>query len=72
VADKDCPAGTMYMMNCKYLRLRYSPAAHFRNTPWHRAHGFVGKKQEILWSGNLTLSNARRIGKITDLDESGY
>lgn len=72
VADKDCPAGTMLFLNLDYLKLRYSPIANFSMTRVHQADAMVAFKQEILWSGNLTCSNCRRQGKITDLDESQY
>ncbi|QNB45844.1 phage major capsid protein [Thermanaerosceptrum fracticalcis] len=72
VADKDCTAGTMFFLNTKYLKLRYSPIANFKATPVRPADTYIGIKQEILWSGNLTCSNRRRQGKITDIDETGY
>ena len=72
VNDKDCPAGTMYYLNLKYLKLRYSPIANFSTTRIHQADNMVAFKQEILWSGNLTCSNCSRQGKILDLDESQY
>jgi len=74
VADKDAPAGTIMVLNTKYLKLRYSPAANFRTTKWRRESGahFIGQIQEILWSGNLTCSNCSKQGKLTDLDEAGY
>ncbi|MDH7479706.1 MAG: phage major capsid protein [Syntrophomonadaceae bacterium] len=72
VADKDCPAGTMFFLNLDYLKLRYSPIANFAMTRVHQGDDMVAFKQEILWSGNLTCSNCRRQGKITDLDESQY
>lgn len=74
VNDKEATASTMEMLNTKYLKLRYSPAANFRPTKWRRAPGtqFIGQMQEILWSGNITCSNAMMQGKLTDLDETGY
>lgn len=72
VADMDCPAGKMYFLNLQYVKLRYGPIANFSTTKIHQADAQVAFKQEILWSGNLTCSNCRRQGVITDLDETQY
>lgn len=72
VADKDCTAGTILLLNLNYLKLRYSPIANFAVTKVHQSDNQVAFKQEILWSGNLTCGNRRKQGKITDLDESQY
>lgn len=60
-----------YFLNTKYLNLRYHPQANFTSTKWRPDDSRLAKKQEILWSGNLTCSNCRREALLTDIDVAG-
>ncbi len=72
VADGDVPAGYWYMLNTKYMKLRYHPKAHFTTRPWRPDDTRIAKKMEILWTGNLTVSNCRRLAVIKDIDVSAW
>lgn len=60
-----------YFLNPKYMNLRYHSAANFTPTKWRPDDTRIAKKQEILWTGNLTCSNSRRIGVLEDIDVAG-
>lgn len=60
-----------YFINPKYMNLRYHSAANFAPTKWRPDDTRIAKKQEILWTGNLTCSNSRRLGVLDDIDTAG-
>lgn len=67
IADPNCAEGVMYFINTKYLNWRVHKDANFAVTPFHTDDTRLAKKQEILLSGNLTINNCRRFGKLTDI-----
>lgn len=76
IMDRNMPAQAagitrMYFLNPKYMNLRYHSAANFTPTKWRPDDTRIAKKQEILWTGNLTCSNSRRIGVLEDIDTVG-
>ncbi len=72
VSDGDVPAGYWYMLNTKYIKLRYHPKANFTTRPWRPDDTRIAKKMEILWSGNVTISNCKRHALIKDIDVSAW
>lgn len=68
--DYQCPSGHMYFLNTDYLFLRYNPAANF----WFDEFETDGmdKKSKLVWAGNLTCSECRKQGLISNIDEAGY
>lgn len=67
VADPNCPEGIMYFINEKYLKWRVHSKADFASTDWRPDDTRLAKKQEILLTGNLTLNNSRKFGKLVDI-----
>lgn len=72
VEDPYCPAGTMYFLNLRYLNLWTDSGTNFFVTKSRQADNMIAYKREILWSGNLTCSNCKRQGVITDIDVSDW
>lgn len=62
--------GIMYFINTRYVKLRPHKRANFTVTPMRQADNQIAFKQEILWTGNLTLNHARRQAVIKDIDIS--
>jgi hypothetical protein len=67
MADPNCPEGIMYFLNSKYLNWRVHSGANFKVTPFHTDDSRLAKKQEILLTGNLTINNCRKFGKLVDI-----
>ena len=67
MADPNCPEGIMYFLNSKYINWRVHKDANFKVTPFHTDDTRLAKKQEILLTGNLTINNCRKFGKLTDI-----
>lgn len=59
--------GIMYFINMKYVKLRPHKQANFTVTPMRQADSQIAFKQEILWTGNLTMNQARRHAVIKDI-----
>lgn len=72
VPDKACPAGHMFFLNTKYLKLYTLKGWDMAHTPWREAEGKVALIMEILWGGNLVCNQPRRQAVIKDLDETNY
>lgn len=64
--------GIMYFINTKYVKLRPHKRANFSVTPMRQADNQIAFKQEILWTGNLTMNQARRHAVLKDIDISAY
>lgn len=67
MADPNCPEGCIYFLNSKYMNWRVHKDANFKVTPFHTDDTRLAKKQEILLTGNLTINNCRKFGKLTDI-----
>ena len=67
IADPNCPEGIMYFLNTKYLNWRVHKDANFKVTPFHTDDTRLAKKQEILLTGNMTINNCRKFGKLVDI-----
>lgn len=67
MADPNCPEGTIWFLNSKYLNWRVHKDANFKVTPFRNDDTRLAKKQEILLTGNLTINNCRKFGKLVDI-----
>lgn len=67
LADPNCPEGSMFFLNSKYMNWRVHKDANFKATPFHTDDTRLAKKQEILLTGNLTINNCRKFGKLVDI-----
>lgn len=66
VFDRDCDAGFFYLLNVKYLKLKVHTGTWFKNTPFVKPHGQDARYAQIICAGNLTMSNAKRQGVLTN------
>lgn len=64
--DVHCPAGNMNFLNTKYLRLVGHKDVWFRPTPFIRPEDVDAKYANILLYGELTISNRKRQGVLTN------
>jgi len=67
VVDDKCPDGHMYMMNTEFLSLYYHPDANFKFTGFKVPTNQDGRVGQILFSGQLAISNRRMFYKWTGL-----
>lgn len=63
--DANVPAGVVYMLNSKYLKLVGHSNRWFTPTPFVRPNDRDARYSQILCYGNLTVSNRARQGKLT-------
>lgn len=67
IADPNCAEGSIYFLNSKYMKFRVHKQANFATTKFRSDDTRIARKQEILLTGNLTINNCRRFGKLTDI-----
>jgi len=60
-----------YFLNMKYLQLRPHKSANMTPTKFRPDDSRLAMKKEIIWTGNLTASNCRRLALVTDIDPTG-
>ena len=60
--DEDCPAGTMYFLNSKFLKLHVDKGTNFEPMPFQRSNKQDGRSSMVLWYGDLVVSNRRMQG----------
>jgi hypothetical protein len=68
IADPNCPEGSIYFLNSKYMKWRVHKNANFATTKFRPDDTRLAKKQEILLTANLTINNARRFARLDDID----
>lgn len=67
VYDQYCNSGVMYMLNSKYMSLVIDKETDFAVTPFIRPSNQDAKTAQILFMGNVTINNPRRLGKLTSV-----
>jgi hypothetical protein len=65
VYDPACTSGTMYFLNSKYIKLVGHSDRWFTQTPFVRPENMDARYSLITAYGNLTVSNRKRLGKLT-------
>lgn len=65
--DEDCPAGEMYFINPKYLRLKVHRDRFFKAGPFIQPVDKDTRTMKMLTYGNLTINSRRHQGVITGL-----
>jgi len=65
--DEDCPAGEMYFINPKYLRLKVHRDRFFKAGPFIQPVDKDTRTMKMLTYGNLTINSRRHQGCITGL-----
>jgi hypothetical protein len=56
------PEGTIWALSTKYMSLKYHKDVNFATTPFVRPANQDATTAQVLWMGNLTTSNRRRLG----------
>lgn len=67
VYDEDCTSGVFYLLNTKYMKLRYHKDRNFKATPFKQPVNQDADIAHILWKGNLTCSARLRQAKLTGI-----
>lgn len=67
LVDSHCPDGYLYMLNEKYLMLKYHPDKNFAFEPFRRPTNQAGSFAKIYWSGQFCTNNARMQGVMNSL-----
>ena len=66
-----CPTGRIYFLNSHFFQFLYDPDFFFEMTEWKPIPNQpFDRVAQIVVSGNLTISNARRLGIIFGISES--
>lgn len=54
--------GTMYFLNTKFMKVRYESETNFVSTEFQKPINQDAKYKHILWMGNITTNNRRKLG----------
>ena len=65
VFDRDCPSGNMYFLNSQYINFVVHRDADMSTGPFIRPTNQDATVAQILFQGNLTTNNRRKLGVIT-------
>lgn len=65
--DPQCTSGVMYLLRSANLALVVHSAAEFKTTDYVKPSAQDARVAQIIWSGNLTTNNRRKLGKITSI-----
>jgi len=67
VFDRDCQSGTMYFLNSKYLSFVVHKDADMATSPFVSPENQDVTTSKMIWQGNLTTNNRRKLGKISGI-----
>ncbi len=67
VWDPDCPAGKLFFLNSKFVKLRTYPEADMTQTPWKELEGWAGKGKTLYLGGQLCVLAPPRCGVLFNL-----
>ena len=65
VYDQYATSGVIYQLNSKYVTLVVDKETDFITTPFVKPANQDAKTAQILFMGNITVNNPRRLGKLT-------
>ena len=65
--DQYCDSGVLYMLNSNYWNLTVHEKVDFTTTDFIRPSNQMVKVAFILWRGNQTTDNRRRLGKLSSI-----
>jgi hypothetical protein len=54
------------ILNSKFLKIRYAADKNFKRTPWITPNNQDARSCMVLWYGNMTVSNRRKLGVMVD------
>jgi hypothetical protein len=63
--DELCPAGTMYFLNTKHMKLVAHKEANFETSNFVKPENQDARVAQILWMGNLTCNRRKSFYKLT-------
>ena len=67
IYDQYSNSGILLMLNSKYISLVIDKLTDFITTPFVRPSQQDAKTAQILFMGNVTINNSRRLGKLTGI-----
>jgi hypothetical protein len=67
VFDRDCTSGVMYMLNSKYVSFVVHRDADMMTTPFVSPENQDVTTSKLLFQGNITTNNRRKLGKLTGI-----
>lgn len=67
-ATQSTASGTWYMLNTKFLKLKYDSQTNWITTPFTKPENQDAKVAHIMWYGALCVSNRRKQGVISAID----
>ena len=67
VYDQYATSGVIYALNSKYITLVIDKETDFVTTPFVKPANQDAKTAQILFMGNITINNPRRLGKLTGI-----
>jgi hypothetical protein len=65
--DDQVSSGRIYMLNTKYLKLKYDPRVNFAMTEWKQIPNQLDRVAQIVFAGNLCTTQRRRQGVLTGM-----
>lgn len=65
--DGNVPSGNLYMLRSENLKLSYDKNTNFITSPFIQPTNQDAKVAQILWAGQLTTDNTRKLGKLTGI-----
>ena len=65
--DSNAPSGTLFFLRSENLKLATNEATNFITTPFIKPDNQDARVAQILWAGQLTSDNIRKLGKMTGL-----
>lgn len=65
--DGNVPSGTLFMLRSENLKLSYDKNTNFITSPFIQPTNQDAKVAQILWAGQLTTDNARKLGKMNSI-----
>jgi hypothetical protein len=67
IFDRDCTSGVMYFLNSKYVALKVHRDADMKSSPFVEPENQDVTTSKMIWQGNMTTNNRRRLGKLTGI-----
>ena len=68
--DRDVPDSFMYFLNSNYLDFVVHPDVDMHSVPFREAENQWARFSRVIWKGQLTCSNRKRQGIVTNVDDN--
>ena len=67
IADRDCAADHVYLLNTQFLKLKIMAGLNFAKTPFRENTDQHAKVCHVVFGGQLVTNNPRRLGVMTNV-----